>query len=171
MRSRRGRSLCGTRAVHVVPRLRSRNISVCCSISKFGVIKYQIQSTPFNTPTFIQFLNGLFEEIERRVFGPSVIVMDNVPFHRSAQVSQIIEDKGHVVLYLPAYSPFLNPIENMFAKWKNSIRSSRPINEELFNLINAVDDLTSPVDCGGYYRHMLGFISKCINKEPIIDEN
>jgi transposase len=45
LRSRSGRSLRGTRAIHVVPGLRSRNISVCCAISKFGILYYKAQST------------------------------------------------------------------------------------------------------------------------------
>lgn len=169
LRSREGRSLKGTRAVQMVPGLRTRNISVCCSMSKLGVIKYQVQTTPYNTITFGSFIDSLLAEINGR--GSHVIIMDNVPFHKSQQIREAIEEKDHQLIFLPPYSPFMNPIENMFAKWKQSIRQARPSNEvELLALIDNVVNIISSDDCSACYRHMMGFISKCINKEIIINE-
>lgn len=45
---------------------------------------------------------------------PSVIVMDNAPFHKKVEIRRILKKQGHVVLFLPAYSPDFNPIENSF---------------------------------------------------------
>lgn len=55
---------------------------------------------------------------------PSVIVMDNAPFHPKAKIRALLEEHGHKLLSLPKYSPDLNPIENTFAamktNWKNA---------------------------------------------------
>lgn len=47
-----------------------------------------------------------------------VVVMDNVPFHKSIKTKELIEQKGAKLLFLPPYSPDLNPIENDFANIK-----------------------------------------------------
>jgi transposase len=73
-------------------------------------------------------------------------------------------------MFLPPYSPFLNPIENMFSKWKESVRRSRPTNEtELMQLIESGATMITESDCESYFRHMLGFLGRCINGEEVID--
>ncbi|KAF7685745.1 hypothetical protein CDIK_3506, partial [Cucumispora dikerogammari] len=59
MRTSRERSLVGTRAVHNVTSIRSRNISVCCSMNKRGIFKYSTQTRPFNTDTFLNFIREM----------------------------------------------------------------------------------------------------------------
>ena len=49
-----------------------------------------------------------------------VVVMDNVPFHKSAKTKELIHAKGATLLFLPPYSPDLNPIENDFANLKRA---------------------------------------------------
>jgi putative transposase len=60
---------------------------------------------------------------------PSVIVMDNAPFHPKAKIKNLLEEKGHKLLCLPKYSPDLNPIEQTFAamktKWKNAQQDTK----------------------------------------------
>ena len=45
----------------------------------------------------------------------SVIVMDNATFHKGIDIQKIIEDSGHTILWLPPYTPDLNPIEQTWA--------------------------------------------------------
>ena len=49
-----------------------------------------------------------------------MIVMDNARFHKSEETRSIIEDHGHQPLFLPPYSPDLNPIENYWAILKGN---------------------------------------------------
>ncbi len=44
-----------------------------------------------------------------------VVIMDNAPFHKSSKTQELIESKAATLLFLPPYSPDLNPIENDFA--------------------------------------------------------
>ncbi len=65
----------------------------------------------------------------------SVIVMDNWTVHHGEEVRKLVERFGCELLYLPTYSPDLNPIEHLFAKLKAFIKSLRP--ETLDALIEA----------------------------------
>ena len=48
--------------------------------------------------------------------------MDNLPAHKPARVRELIEERGCELIYLPAYSPDLNPIEEAFSKVKDMLR-------------------------------------------------
>jgi len=56
----------------------------------------------------------------------SVIVMDNASFHRKGRLRLMAEAAGHSVLFLPPYSPELNPIENFWAWLKRRLRKILP---------------------------------------------
>lgn len=63
--------------------------------------------------------------------------MDNASFHKSTKVKDLIESVGGKLIYLPPYSPDLNPIERVWANVKRLIRV-HPDREE--NLQNAIDE-------------------------------
>lgn len=62
----------------------------------------------------------------------SIIVMDNAAFHKSTEMQQSLESKGHTLLYLPPYSPDLNPIEHKWAQAKAHRRKRQCSLDELF---------------------------------------
>ena len=62
----------------------------------------------------------------------SIIVMDNASFHKGKEMQEAIEKAGHTLLYLPAYSPDLNPIEKKWAQIKHLRRTLRCSVDELF---------------------------------------
>jgi transposase len=64
-----------------------------------------------------------------------VVVMDNVSFHKSAATRSIIEKASCSLMYLPTYSPDLNPIEKQWANLKNFIRSSISLGKNLLELV------------------------------------
>ena len=68
--------------------------------------------------------------IATQVLGPKlrpgdVVVMDNLSAHKVAGVEQLIQAAGAELLYLPPYSPDLNPIEKAWAKLKQLLRSAK----------------------------------------------
>jgi transposase len=65
--------------------------------------------------------------------GESVIVMDNSAFHKGKDIQKIIEDCGHNLLYLPPYSPDLNPIEHKWAQAKYIRRTTNCSIDQIFN--------------------------------------
>ena len=54
-----------------------------------------------------------------------IIVMDNAKWHKSAKTKDIIENSGNKIMYLPAYSPDFNPIENYWAITKNRLKQKQ----------------------------------------------
>ena len=62
----------------------------------------------------------------------SVIVMDNATFHKRADTKAMIKNAGHILEYLPPYSPDLNPIEHKWAQAKAIRRKTRQTTAQIF---------------------------------------
>lgn len=86
-----------------------------------------------------------------------VVMMDRLGAHMGPEVRRAIERAGAKLLYLPPYSPDLNPIEEMWSKVKEHLRSVKPRTQE--ELIDAIGDAlrsVSAADARGYFRHRGG---------------
>jgi transposase len=83
-----------------------------------------------------------------------IVVMDNLPVHKSDNVRRIIEAAGATVVYLPPYSPDLNPIEMAFAKLKAHLRKAAERSmPALWDRIGSILELFSPDECANYFTH------------------
>lgn len=65
-----------------------------------------------------------------------VVIMDNATFHKSEKSRKLIEEAGCRILFLPPYSPDLNPIEIFWANFKKTVRSNL---EKFKTLSEAID--------------------------------
>ena len=84
----------------------------------------------------------------------AIVVMDNLSSHKRAKVRELLEGAGAEALYLPPYSPDLNPIEQVFAKLKHLLRSARrTTSEALWEQIGSLLDRFEPDECARYLRH------------------
>ena len=85
--------------------------------------------------------------------------MDNLPTHKVAGVIEAIEAAGASVLYLPSYSPDLNPIEQFFSKLKALLRKAaeRTI-RDLWRRIRLLLRTVSEDECTNFFRHA-GYVS------------
>jgi transposase len=82
-----------------------------------------------------------------------VVILDNVGFHKSERVEHLVKTKGAWLLFLPAYSPDLNPIEMAFSKLKallrkRAARSFEDITEALGDIVN----LFSVSECQNFFK-------------------
>ena len=83
-----------------------------------------------------------------------MVVLDNLQPHKAAGVRETIEAAGATLLYLPPYSPDFNPIENMWSKVKQFLRSAAARTfESLLEAIGAALRTVSVDDCLGFFRH------------------
>ena len=83
-----------------------------------------------------------------------IVIADNLGSHKVAGVREAIEARGASLMFLPAYSPDLNPIEQVFAKLKALLRRAEPRSREsLWNTIGRSLDRFSPTECRNYLRH------------------
>jgi transposase len=101
-----------------------------------------------------------FESFVRQTLCPTLrkgdrVVMDRLGAHRDPVIERLIEAAGARLLYLPPYSPDLNPIEEMWSKVKQHLRSAAPRTQE--QLIDAMGDALRDVtanDARGYFGHL-----------------
>ncbi len=105
-------------------------------------------------------MNGrIFRTYVSRCLAPTlrpgdIVVMDNLAAHKVAGVREAIEAAGARVVYLPPYSPDLNPIEQAFAKLKALLRKAaeRSI-PALWDRIGTLIDAFTPEECRNYFTH------------------
>ena len=82
------------------------------------------------------------------------VILDNLATHKVAGVRAAIEAVGAKLCYLPPYSPDFNPIENMWSKIKQGLRSLAPRTEaELLQAAKTAFASISPADCQGFFLH------------------
>jgi transposase len=100
-----------------------------------------------------------FELYVRAILVPTlssgdIVVMDNLPAHKRSQIRVAIEAVGARLMYLPPYSPDLNPIEMAFAKLKTLLRKldARTI-ETTWRGIGTLLDTFTPDECANYFRN------------------
>ncbi len=181
---RRGRNIIGQRATVTVPGQRGANITMCAAISNDGVLCHIPTIGPYNTERLITFLDALKEILippeERGLLraGMSlyVIIWDNVAFHHSRLVNEWFAAQPRIMMqFLPAYSPFLNPIEEFFSAWRWKVYDHRPYEQmPLLEAMNAGCLAIGAEDCQGWIRHARRYFPRCIARENIqcdVDEN
>lgn len=82
-----------------------------------------------------------------------IVIADNLSSHKSPHVQALLEAQGNQILFLPPYSPDLNPIEMAFSKLKTLIRKGAARTyQALWNLVEKVCDLFPARECQNYFR-------------------
>ena len=94
-----------------------------------------------NTQLFVQWVD---EYLCPNLKKGQCIIMDNASFHKSIKVKEAIEKSGCTLLYLPAYSPDLNPIEHCWANFKNYLRKIIKKFDNIYAAITAALAKTFP---------------------------
>lgn len=150
MARRRGRSVRGERLRASVPHGHWKTTTFVAGLRLSGFTAPMVLDGPMNGPWFLTYV--------REVLAPTltpgdVVVMDNLPAHKSAAVREAIEAAGATLALLPPYSPDFNPIENAFAKLKALLRkaATRSIDalwQTLANLLGAFE----PAECENYFK-------------------
>ena len=85
--------------------------------------------TTINTKIFDQWVA---QDLIKHLPEESVVVLDNATFHKGAEMKKALKDNGHTLVYLPVYSPDLNPIEHKWAQAKARRRKNRCSIDSLF---------------------------------------
>ena len=102
---------------------------------------------------------GVFEAYVEKMLLPElrpgrIVVMDNLGAHRPRRIRELIEDAGCELLYLPAYSPDYNPIEEAFAKLKHLLRKAAARGKgALVEATGAALSAVSAQDARGFFEH------------------
>lgn len=102
---------------------------------------------------------AVFEAYVEQILSPilrlgQVVVMDNLAAHKGEQVRELIEARGAKPLYLPPYSPDLNPIEEAFSKIKRHLRKIEARSREaLVHAMGAALSVITGPDARGFFEH------------------
>ncbi|GAC1323735.1 MAG: hypothetical protein NVSMB14_17270 [Isosphaeraceae bacterium] len=100
------------------------------------------------------FLAYVQQELVPALKADDIVVMDNLGAHKVAGVKEAIEAAGASVLYLPPYSPDLNPIETVFSKFKTLLRKAEERTvEALWNACGRLIDSFEESECRNHIRH------------------
>jgi transposase len=100
-----------------------------------------------------------FESYVERLLAPSlsegqVVVLDGLGAHRTERVEELIEGRGCDLVFLPSYSPELNPIEEAFSKIKHLVRKEgQRVREALVEAIGRALAAVTKEDAAGWFAH------------------
>lgn len=146
-----GRSLRGTRLVAKVPHGHWKTTTFVAALRHDGLTAPTVLDGAMDGPLFLAYVE---QQLVPTLQPGDLVVMDNLAAHKVAGVRQAIEKAGARVLYLPPYSPDLNPIELVFAKLKSLLRSAaKRTVESLWNFLGQALDHFPAQECAAYLRH------------------
>ena len=147
----RGRAPRGERLVAKVPHGHWKTTTLIAALGIDGVRCSTVVDGAINS--------AIFEAFVEQVLVPQlrpgdIVVMDNLSSHKSPRTRRLIEAAGAELRFLPPYSPDLNPIELVFAKIKQLLRSLEcRTRAALWHAMQNVLDAITPGDASNCYRH------------------
>ncbi len=134
-----------------VPRNRGKNTTLLSSMTTGGMgpsLAVEGATTARVFETYVE------KALVPRLRAGQIVVMDNLGAHRPRRIRELIEKRGCELLYLPAYSPDYNPIEEAFAKIKNLVRKAVARSKEaLIEAIAAALSAVTATDARGFFEH------------------
>ena len=140
-------SLRGSRAVDSAPLSKPRNTTILSSIQLNGTLHYTTFSTVERFKWYLE------TDLLPHLNGNSVLIMDNMKSHHAKAVRNLLDSAGVRCIYLPPYSPDLNPIEKLWSKVKALLRKFKA--RTLDALPNAIQNAFHSVtvsDCSCWFR-------------------
>jgi transposase len=148
MTRRYGRCHGGERLVDAPPFGHWQTTTFVAGLRHDGVTAPMVLNGPMTGVAFHAYVEQVLVPSLR---AGNVVVMDNLSAHKAAGVEEAIRAVGASLLYLPAYSPDLNPIEQVFAKLKALLRKAGARTKEvLWSAIGALLEQFSPEECANY---------------------
>lgn len=148
---RYGRCLKGERLVCKAPFGDWKTMTFIAALRQSGLTAPFVIDGPMNGEFFLVYVERVLVPTLKK---GDIVTMDNLPVHKVAGVREAIEKAGAKLLYLPPYSPDLNPIEQAFSKLKNILRSvaartSRALRRAIKKALAAF----SPQECSAYLKN------------------
>jgi transposase len=144
-----GRAFGQERVVDYVPDVRFDRLSILSSVRLDGTIVPFAYKGTLDGPLFLAYVNKFLTPTLKE---GDLVIMDNASPHKVKGVVEEIENKGAFVLYLPTYSPDLNPIEKMWSKIKAHLRKvkARTV-DALYNALKDALDSVSISNIKGWF--------------------
>ena len=151
MARRYGRGRRGERVIGRVPHGHWMTSTFLAGLRHDGITAPCLFDGAINGELFLAYVE---QQLAPALASGDVVIMDNLGAHKVAGVRQAIEARGASLLYLPPYSPDLNPIEQAFAKLKALLRTeaARTI-DALWSAVGRLLDQFTSAECANYLVH------------------
>jgi transposase len=146
----RGRAPRGSRCIAAVPHGHWKTTTFVGALRSTGMTAPMVTDGAMNGDLFVAWVEAFLVPTLK---PGDVVVMDNLASHKRSEVGALIANAGARLLYLPPYSPDLNPIENAFAKLKALLRkaAARTVSSLEAAIAHAIDALTTE-ECINFFR-------------------
>lgn len=146
-----GRCARGTRLVAKAPHGRWHTLTFLAALRCDRLAAPCVIDGPIDGPSFLAYVEQV---LVPSLQGGDIVIMDNLGSHRSKAVRAAIRGAGAKLIFLPKYSPDLNPIEQVFAKLKTLLRKldARTV-ETTWQGIGRLLDAFSPEECANYFTN------------------
>ena len=139
----------GERAFGKAPRNWGKNVSLVCAIDASGVKPSMSVEGAVDGKAFEAYVERFLAPMLER---GRIVVMDNLSVHKSRRVERLVEEAWCELLFLPPYSPDMNPIEEAFSKLKAVLRKAGArTREALVEATGRALDTITPQDIRGFY--------------------
>jgi transposase len=141
----------GTRLTADVPHGHWRTTTLVAGLTGRGLIAPMVLDGPMDAAAFTAYVEQV---LAREVRRGDLVILDNLSSHKTAGVRAALSRCRIGYLYLPPYSPDLNPIEQAFSKLKRLVRSAgeRTV-EGLWSALGRLIEQFTPAECRNYLRH------------------
>ena len=143
-----GRSPRGERLIARVPHGKWRTLTFLAALRHDRINAPCVLDGPINGESFLAYV----EQFLLPTLSPGdIVIMDNLGSHKSQAVRRAIRSVGAKLIFLPPYSPDLNPIEQVFAKLKTLLRKANERTvEATWMRIGSLLDTFAPHECANY---------------------
>jgi transposase len=147
----RGRNPIGERLIDYAPHGHWKIITFVGALRLRGMTAPFVLEGAMNGPLFLAYVKQCLVPTLKR---GEIVMMDNLPVHKVAGVREAIEAAGATLVYLPSYSPDLNPIEMAFSKLKAHLRKAAERTVAgLLHRIGRVVRAFTPQECRNFFTH------------------
>ena len=151
MTPRYARAPKGERAYGRAPRNHHRNTTLVAALTVGGMGAAMTIEGAIDGEAFVGYLRQF---LVPSLLPGQVVVLDNLNVHKNARVRPLVEGAGCRLVYLPSYSPDLNPIEHAFSKIKNHVRRAEPRDHNaVVSTLGAAMARVTARDAAGWVRH------------------
>jgi transposase len=183
----------GERANVETPSTRGKTTTIIGAISPYGVVNVKVKTPRVVAPSkkrkaasgvstvigkgkggtvtghYFNFIAATLDVMDKHeIFKGHYLVMDNAPIHKHIAIRQYIESRGYGCVYLPPYSPELNPIEQFWSVCKSKLKRERLLEEE--TLATRIQDACNSVlvsDLRGFCKYSVDRFADCLERRPL----
>lgn len=146
----RGRSQRGQRLVAAIPHGHWKTLTFIAGLRHDRLIAPWVIDGAMDGDAFVQYIKT---QLAPTLNKGDVVVLDNLPAHKRCDADEAVRERGAWLLFLPPYSPDLNPIELAFSKLKAHLKRIAPRTvDDLWKAVGQISQIFKPDECANFFK-------------------